>query len=168
MKIPTVTEGELQSSGIKELTVIYNEFAEILNSEDHPQIKKFRDRPTGIKRILNILGKIKPVAKKAVAKPAAKKAVAKQDDRRSTTRKSKYDDDTVFELGANEPKVGTAMRIFWDYVDRNLEATAGDIISHFMSTFKQKRGLSTVDIPFTKAYISGALRQRVILITDEL
>lgn len=144
-QIQTRTEAQITELKFSEQAPIYNEFATALGIK---QLKKFRDKATGVSRILQIqeqyveerdeiLAEQKAKAAKAVKK--VEKAVAK-DNKRQT----RFDMDLVVATVKDETKEGT--------IENSLHAaiasgytTAGEIVDHLVATHKRPRSGLGVD-----------------------
>ena len=156
-QIQTRTEAQITELKFSEQAPIYNEFAAALGIK---QLKKFRDKSTGVSRIMQIqeqyveerdeiLAEQKAKAAKAVKK--VEKSVAKD-----TKRQTRFDMDTIVELtDLCDPKEGTiefsirkAIISYSCNPDENPEwegVTAGDIVSHVITKHKRPRSGLGVD-----------------------
>jgi len=144
-QIQTKTEAQITELKFSEQAPIYNEFAAALGIK---QVKKFRDKSTGVSRIMQIqdqyveerdeiLAEQKAKAAKAVKK--VEKAVAKD-----TKRQTRFYMDQIVITVKDEAKEGT--------IENSLHAaiasghnTAGEIVDHIVATHKRPRSGLGVD-----------------------
>lgn len=144
-QIQTKTEAQITELKFSEQAPIYNEFAAALGIK---QVKKFRDKSTGVSRIIQIqeqyveerdeiLAEQKAKAAKAVEK--VEKAVDKD-----TKRQTRFDMDLIVSTVKDEAKEGT--------IENSLHAaiasghnTAGEIVDHLVATHKRPRSGLGVD-----------------------
>jgi hypothetical protein len=80
---------------------------------------------------------------------------------------SRVSDDAVFGLGVNEPKTGSTMRIFWDFVSDSSPSnpTSKELVEEFIRKYK---GKCLADESFAKGYLNGAVRGGHINVVEEL
>jgi len=147
-QIQTKTEAQITELKFSEQAPIYNEFAAALGIK---QVKKFRDKSTGVSRIMQIqeqyveerdeiLAEQKAKAAKAAkAVKKVKEAVAKD-----TKRQTRFDMDLVVVTVKDEAKEGT--------IENSLHAaiasgctTAGEIVDWVISNHKRPRSGLGVD-----------------------
>lgn len=146
----TYSSAELSALTIGDLVRIYNAYALGLGAT---LVKKFRDKPTAIKRVLQIQDA--PTAEEPVAKPAKKSA-------KKETEKTE-DEPRNFKLGDIYPKAGTSHDCLVSCINEepiSEEALAVNFINVYSLEYK---GNKEVDISFAKGYISGALRRGYIV-----
>lgn len=95
------TEATLQDTKFADLATIYNEFATEL---DIKPIKKFRDKPTGIKRVLDIQAKYsEALSERAKSKTPTSKSAAKSE--KSTRSDSEYSSTNSFSMNVGGSRI---------------------------------------------------------------
>jgi len=138
----TYSSAELSALTIGDLVRIYNAYALGLGAT---LVKKFRDKPTAIKRVLQIQDA--PTAEEPVANPAKKSA-----------KKETKDEPRNFKLCDLRPKENTAFHTLISLIGTG-GISEKDLIEGFIENYSfQYKGDKEVDISFAKGYVSGALR----------
>jgi len=134
-------QAELSTLKLSDIADLYNRYASITG--DKP-VTKFRDKPTAVKRTLEIQA---IAAEEPVANPAKKSA-----------KKETKDEPRNFKLSDLRPKENTAFHTLISLIGTG-GISEKDLIEGFIENYSfQYKGDKEVDISFAKGYISGALR----------
>ena len=149
-----LSEETLNETKFAELSTVYNSFAKELGLKE---IKKFRDKSTGISRILAIQEDYSfevesLISEKQVkAEKAVKKIKEKVAEEKATL---------VYKVGKNTPKSeNSAKGIMYGLVRDSLELTSEELCERFIESYSEiYKGSNTVDTSFAKGYIAGCVR----------
>jgi len=137
-------QAELSTLKLSDIADLYNRYASITG--DKP-VTKFRDKPTAVKRTLEIQAIAAPTAEEPVANPAKKSA-----------KKETKDEPRNFKLSDLRPKENTAFHTLISLIGTG-GISEKDLIEGFIENYSfQYKGDKEVDISFAKGYVSGALR----------
>jgi hypothetical protein len=141
-QIQTKTEAQISELKFSEQAAVYNEFAAELGLK---AVKKFRDKSTGVSRIMDIQEQYVEERYEILAEQKAKavKKVEKAVDK-DTNRQTRFDMSLIITTVKDESKEGT--------IENSLHAaiasgytTAGEIVDHLVATHKRPRSGLGVD-----------------------
>jgi hypothetical protein len=141
----TYNQADLLNLKLAEIADLYNQYVSVTG--DKP-VTKFRDKPTAVKRTLEIQVIAAPYMDvEPVANPAKKSA-----------KKETKDEPRNFKLSDLRPKENTAFHTLISLIGTG-GISEKDLIEGFIENYSfQYKGDKEVDISFAKGYISGALR----------
>lgn len=142
------TTDTLAEVKFSDLAAIYNQFA---NLTDVNPIKKFRDKATGIKRILEIQKAYTPEVK---VEPKVSK----------TTPNVKFADCNVIEPTDKKAKEGSAMAIVQKACVGS--DTIGYAIEYFRKNWSSPRSKMEVTYSFARGYVVGGIREGFVIIKE--
>lgn len=142
-QIQTRTEAQITDLKFSEQAPVYNEFAVALGIK---QIKKFRDKATGVSRIMQIQEQYVEERDEILAEQKAKvaKAVKKVEKAVAKERQTRFNMDAVVTTLKNESKEGTIEFSLHKAIAEGCN-TAGEIVDWVITNHKRPRSGLGVD-----------------------
>lgn len=139
MNIQIKTESQIAELKFSEQASLYNKFSVALGIK---QIKKFRDKSTGISRIVQIQEQYVKERDKFLAEQKVKDA--EKVITKDTSRQTRFDMGLTIATVKDESKEGTIENSIHSAIASGY-TTTGKIIDHLVSTHKRPRSVLGVD-----------------------
>lgn len=138
------TEATLQETKFADLATIYNEFATEL---DIKPIKKFRDKLTGIKRVLDIQADYSEQAKPEVK-----------------SKHRKYDLSKNLNMVDNnyKPRENSINSFIIGHISSESYNSAEEIVSEIMNNFRRPTDKARVDRAFARTSVIWLIKENII------
>lgn len=167
------TEATLQETKFVDLATIYNEFATELGIKP---IKKFRDKPTGIKRIIDIQAEYSEIRpKQAKPKATVSKSAAKSEkstrsggERKPTNSFSMnvcgsrivYDiSTTLVTVVKTTDKPDSMVGMLIRAIEDSLEPTVEEVAKYVVNNYERPKSVKEVDRSFAIRKIKRAVQK---------
>jgi len=158
--LPIFPVADLNSVRFAELSNVYNGYAHELGIKE---IKKFRDKPTGIKRVTEIMAQYQEAVAKVeqTETPAPVKPVKAAKPAKKSTGKGKGKGNTKTDMttkveiakGRENKEASIADAVFTAVIEFG-NPTVQELVDHIVETYTKPRS----DVPVTRGFVVSAIR----------